>query len=47
MGGVYPSGIFIGVVKQFEVRALDGHASLVPSVDLTTLEDVFIVTGRK
>ncbi len=47
VGGVYPSGILIGVIKQFEVRALDGHATLVPAVDLTTIEDVFIVTGRK
>ncbi len=47
VGGVYPSGVLVGVIKQFEVRALDGHATLVPAVDLTTLEDVFIVTGRK
>src|SRR5581483_4331211 len=38
VGGVYPSGILIGVIKQFEVRALDGHATLVPAVDLTTIE---------
>ncbi|MEA3187153.1 MAG: rod shape-determining protein MreC [Chthoniobacter sp.] len=47
VGGVYPSGVLIGVVKKFEVRSLDGHATLVPAVDLTTLEDVFVVTGRK
>lgn len=47
VGGVYPSGVLVGVIKKFEVRALDGHATLVPAVDLTTLEDVFIVTGRK
>jgi rod shape-determining protein MreC len=47
VGGVYPSGVLIGVVKKFEVRPLDGVATVVPAVDLTTLEDVFIVTGKK
>lgn len=47
VGGVYPSGVLVGVIKQYEARVLDGHATLVPAVDLTTLEDVFIVTGRK
>ena len=27
------------------MRELDGHASVVPAVDLTTLEDVFVVVG--
>jgi hypothetical protein len=26
---------------------LDGQAQLVPAVDLTKLEDVFVVVGRK
>ena len=47
VGGVYPSGIFIGAIKEFRVRELDGYASIVPAVDLTTLEDVFIVMGKK
>lgn len=47
VGGVFPSGIPIGAVKSFRVRELDGQAQLNPSVDLTTLEDVFVVTGRK
>jgi rod shape-determining protein MreC len=47
VGGVYPSGVLIGVVKNFEVRPLDGYATVIPAVDLTTLEDVFIVTGKK
>lgn len=45
-GGVFPSGVLIGQVKEFKARELDGHASLVPAVDLTTLEDVFVVIGR-
>ena len=47
MGGVFPSGLLVGVVKNFRVRELDGQAQLTPSVDLSHLEDVFVVTGRK
>src|SRR6266516_4790240 len=47
MGGVFPSGLPIGVVKSFRVRELDGQAQLNPTVDLSHLEDVFVVTGRK
>jgi len=47
VGGVYPAGIFIGAIKEFRVRELDGYATLLPAVDLTTLEDVFVVLGNK
>jgi rod shape-determining protein MreC len=47
VGGVFPSGLPIGLVKTFHVRELDGQAQLTPAVDLSHLEDVFIVTGRK
>ena len=47
MGGVFPSGLLVGVVKTFRVRELDGQAQLTPAVDLSHLEDVFVVTGRK
>ncbi len=47
VGGVYPSGVFIGAVKEFKVRELDSYATIVPAVDLTTLEDVFVVLGNK
>lgn len=46
-GGVFPSGLFIGTVKSFQVRALDSQAKLQPAVDLALLEDVFVVIGRK
>jgi rod shape-determining protein MreC len=45
VGGVFPSGVLIGQVKEFKMRELDGHASIVPAVDLSTLEDVFVVVG--
>src|SRR6266481_4098113 len=47
VGGVFPSGLLVGVVKTFRVRELDGQAQLTPAVDLSHLEDVFVVTGRK
>jgi rod shape-determining protein MreC len=47
VGGVFPSGLLMGVVKSFRVRALDGQAQLTPAVDLSHLEDVFVVTGRR
>jgi len=45
VGGVFPSGVLIGEVKTFEVLPLEGTSSIVPAVDLSTIEDVFIVTG--
>jgi rod shape-determining protein MreC len=47
VGGVFPSGLLIGAVKSFRVRELDGQAELTPTVDLSHLEDVFVVTGRR
>ena len=47
VGGVFPPGIFLGVVKDFKVRELDGYATIVPAVDLATLEDVFVVGAEK
>lgn len=46
-GGVYPWGVFVGAVKEFTSGPLAGRATVVPGVDLTTLEDVFVVTGKK
>jgi rod shape-determining protein MreC len=42
---VFPAGILIGQVREFLARQLDGHATIVPAVDLSTLEDVFVVVG--
>jgi len=46
-GGVFPSGILIGSVKSFHTRELDGQAIVQPAVDLSAVEDVFIVIGAK
>ncbi len=45
VGGVFPPGVLIGAVREFKMRELDGHATLVPAVDLTTLQDVFVVVS--
>jgi len=45
VGGVFPAGVLIGEVKKFRVEPLEGVASVVPAVDFSTIEDVFIVTG--
>ena len=47
VGGVFPSGLLIGTVKEYRVRELDGQARLAPAVDMAKLEDLFVVTGRK
>ncbi|MDQ6809764.1 MAG: rod shape-determining protein MreC [Verrucomicrobiota bacterium] len=47
VGGVFPAQLVIGNVQSFAMRALDGQARLAPAVDLSHLEDVFVVTGRK
>ena len=41
--GVFPSGIFLGTVKSFQARPLDGQAIVEPAVDLSSVEDVFVV----
>jgi len=46
VGGVFPSGVLVGEVKDFVVEPLEGTASVIPAVDLSNIEDVFVVTGR-
>lgn len=47
VGGVFPAQLMIGTVESFQVRALDGQAHVTPAVDLSHLQDVFVVIGRK
>jgi rod shape-determining protein MreC len=47
VGGVFPSGLLVGTVQSFRVRELDSQARITTAVDLTHLEDVFVVTGHK
>lgn len=46
-GGIFPSGIEIGKIKNFHIRALDGQALVEPAVDFNNLEDVFVIVGAK
>lgn len=46
-GGVFPSGVLIGQVREYKLRPLDSYATIVPAVDLSTLEDVFVVKNSK
>lgn len=45
--GVFPAGIPLGTVKSFRTRELDGQALVIPAVDVSTVEDVFIIVGAK
>jgi rod shape-determining protein MreC len=47
VGGVFPSGLLVGGVVEYKVRELDGQARLSTAVDLTRLQDVFVITGTK
>jgi rod shape-determining protein MreC len=46
VGGVFPSGVLIGAVRDYKLRELDGYATLIPAVDLSTIEDVFVVVSE-
>lgn len=46
-GGVFPSNIPLGRVVSFRARALDGQAIVEPALDLSSVEDVFVVVGAK
>lgn len=46
VGGVFPAGVFIGEIHDYNKRQLDGYATLVPAVNLTTLEDLFVVVSE-
>jgi len=47
VGGVFPGGVLIGAVKDFSVRELEGFSYVLPAVDLTTLQDVFVVVSKE
>src|ERR1700719_355529 len=39
VGGVFPSGLFLGTAKTFKVPDVDGHDAATPAVNLDDLED--------
>lgn len=47
VGGVFPGGVLLGVIHQYKSGVLAGRATVIPAVDLSTIEDVFVVAGKK
>jgi rod shape-determining protein MreC len=46
-GGVFPSGLVVGTVKDFSAKELEGIATVTPAVDLVEIEDVFVIIHQK
>src|SRR5580700_6868651 len=46
-GGVFPSGLVVGTVKDFAAKELEGIATVTPAVDLVEIEDVFVIIHQK
>ena len=46
-GGVFPSGLVVGTIKDFSARQLEGIASVTPAVDLAAIQDVFVIVGER
>jgi rod shape-determining protein MreC len=41
--GVFPPGLILGYVKEFEVREIDAEARVTPAIDFNTLSHVFVL----
>jgi rod shape-determining protein MreC len=41
--GIFPPGLMLGYVKVFEVKEIDGVASVVPAIDFNELSHVFVL----
>jgi rod shape-determining protein MreC len=46
-GGVFPSGLVVGTVKDFSAKELEGIATVMPAVDLADIQDVFVIIRQK
>lgn len=42
-GGIFPAGLLLGTVKNIEARDVSAEAVVIPAVNFSLLEDVFIV----
>ena len=47
LGGIYPSGLLVGEVIEFEAGPMYGRALVRPAVNLAKMKSVFIVKGAK
>jgi rod shape-determining protein MreC len=46
-GGVFPSGVVVGTVKDFSAKELEGIATVTPAVALAEIQDVFVIIRQK
>ena len=46
-GGVFPANVLLGTVREFQPHELSGSAKVTPAVDLSKMENVFIVIGKR
>lgn len=46
LGGVFPSGLLVGEVADFTVRELDAQAKVQSNIDLSAVEDVFVIVNK-
>ena len=46
-GGVFPSGLVVGTVKDFSANELEGIAKVTPAVDLADIQNVFVILRQK
>lgn len=46
-GGVFPSGLVVGMIKDFTANELEGVARVTPAVDLADIENVFVILRQK
>lgn len=47
LGGVFPPNILLGVVEEYESGPMHGSARVRTEVDLSRVDNVFVVTGEK
>jgi rod shape-determining protein MreC len=46
-GGVFPSGLVVGTVKDFSSNELEGIAKVAPAVDLAEIQNAFVILRQK
>jgi rod shape-determining protein MreC len=46
-GGVFPSGLVVGSIKDFSIKELEATASVTPAVDLSAIQNAFVIVVQK
>ncbi|MFV1995322.1 MAG: rod shape-determining protein MreC, partial [Verrucomicrobiales bacterium] len=47
VGGLFPSNLLLGRVKDFTAGDVYGEATVEPAVDFSALEHVFVIVGMR